>query len=88
MTYHFPRTIFTNRNTIPQQLLHIASEGWEVFKVCICYPINYKRMAEELIDLVHSVETLLRMLAEREKVPVGMIKDCVVKKNRDRGYYE
>lgn len=83
VNFTFPRTNYVNQPLI-NQLQHIKSELDETMQAYQNDPIE--RVAEELTDLYHSVETALRIIDERY-VPVKVIVAQVEKKNRERGYY-
>jgi uncharacterized protein YerC len=52
MSFHeFPRTIFADKNTLEEQMLHIMSEVCEVFESSV-----YDQHME-LADLAHSIQT-------------------------------
>ena len=88
--YRFPRTIFVTRNSIPRQLLHIASELWEVVKALAFG--NLPHAVHEAFDCIHSLETLIRIVVDRawqRGVVINsiLIGQRVEEKNRLRGYY-
>jgi NTP pyrophosphatase (non-canonical NTP hydrolase) len=85
MITHFPRTTFADKNGLWEQLNHIQSELKELFDAYFNEPSG--RVAEEAVDLVHSVETLLHILEERYGVNVDYVRDHVKAKNQTRGYY-
>lgn len=84
--YNFPVTRFTEENIPETQLKHLDSEIAEA---------NYEYIVKdrqsglnECVDIVHSAETLLRILVkEHGKARVLKAIEEVVKKNRNRGYY-
>jgi hypothetical protein len=82
--YRFPETRFTTNGPYVQ-LAHIRSELKELVDAYENEPIV--RVAEEALDLIHSCETLLRILEQRQLVDVPVLHDLVVEKNRLRGYY-
>jgi len=85
MNHHFERTKFVDENGLWEQLNHIQSEVREVFDAYFNEPTG--RVAEEAMDLIHSVETLLHILEERYAVDLDCIRDHVRSKNTARGYY-
>lgn len=85
MTNYFPRTVFVDQNGLFAQLNHIQSELGELFEAYFTEPTG--RVAEEAMDLVHSVETLLHILEERYAVKLDYVRDYVESKNAARGYY-
>ena len=87
MQMNFPRTVFVSTIGLDKQVSHVCSEAIEVYEESIRSPVDYHAMAEELSDLIHSAETCLRILAEREDIPIDHIARSVVTKNRRRRYY-
>lgn len=81
----YPKTIFSETNTIDQQIDHVLSE--------ICEVIREKRGSldffHELADVQHTIETLWNVLDRiyghdfTEKI----IFERIEQKNRERGYY-
>lgn len=89
--FRFPRTRFVGELTVVQQFKHVRSEVDEVWQELEPgYPDRFdgERVAEELIDLIHSAETMLRILEERHGVAVGRVSAGVRIKNYTRGYYD
>lgn len=80
----FPRTKFVTSNGLHAQIAHISSEIAEVNDAFHNEPIE--RVAEELVDLYHSVETALRIIDERY-VCLDAVAEKVAEKNMRRGYY-
>lgn len=85
MIFNFPRAIFVNKNGIVGQCFHIESELREL-QESITEPDIF-HTAEEAIDLLHSIETLLRILEEKHGVDLNDVGDYVQAKNKRRGYY-
>lgn len=85
--YRFPRAKFADTNDINKQVLHTISESREVLAEFNSLTIRYDEIAIELLDLIHSSETALRILAERHNVNVELAKEYVEMKNAARGYY-
>lgn len=85
INFSFPRSRFTN-NPPYIQLQHIKSELEELDQAYMV-EIDINRVAEEAMDLIHSVETLLRILEIRFDIDVDRIKTMVIGKNQARGYY-
>ena len=84
MKYNFPKIRFIEENTLHTQLLHFASECIEIAE-----RIEHGDMwgiTEEVIDMMHSAETWLRIV-ERHGVDVDGEISKVIEKNRKRGYY-
>jgi predicted DNA-binding protein len=84
INFTFPRTTFATSNGLFEQLNHIGSELSEVNQAFLNEPIE--RVAEELVDLYHSVETALRIIDERYVLIVA-VAEKVAEKNLRRGYY-
>lgn len=84
--YIYPETLFVRRNEIATQLKHLESELIEVAKAYNSDE-SQERVAEEVCDLIHSGESLLRILAGRYGVDVSKVQRQVVEKNRKRVYY-
>jgi hypothetical protein len=82
MHYNYPRIKFVESNTIFEQLRHVESELQEI-KDAFCD----EKFIEEIVDLHHSVETLIRILMEQEGVDIEKYRRAVIEKNRKRGYY-
>lgn len=83
MHYNYPRVKFVDSNTIYEQLKHVESELQEI-KDAFCD----EKFIEEIVDLHHSVETLIRILMEQEGVDIEKYRRAVIEKNRKRGYYD
>jgi len=83
--FRFPRTKFVDEKGIVGQTYHIESELEEVWDA-ETLP-DMQRIAEEIVDLSHSVETLLRILAEKHGVDLEAVCAAVIEKNKARGYY-
>lgn len=80
-----PGLKFANAS-IEQQYWHIKSELREVWAELA--KEDWPALAEELVDLQTSCETLLYILKCRHGVDPVAAKEKVQQKNRDRGYYE
>lgn len=84
--YHFRRTKFVGINGINEQLEHIRSEireiEWEIEEGTLFSLLG------EVIDLAHSVETLIRILQEKYNMDIEKARAAVVAKNKERGYYD
>lgn len=88
--FRFPRTRFVDELDFCRQLKHVRSELDEVWQELErLYPdlADPVRVGEECVDLLHSVETLLRILQEKHGVDVGALSAAVRMKNYNRGYY-
>lgn len=84
--FSFPPTVFTKRNDFATQLIHIASEFNEVSKA-FQDGESPERVAEEMIDAIHSLETGLRILQQNRGIDVDVTAAEVMIKNARRGYY-
>lgn len=84
MSYRFPPIKFVT-NSIPKQILHIASELWEVVKAGLHG--DWQHMCVELYDVIHSCETLIRILVIRKGIQPMQAKLKAQDKNDKRGYY-
>ncbi len=86
MKFMFPATKFVRENNIFEQVDHLESELIEVRKAK-----SIEELAEELLDVIHSAETSLRILL-RDKFIIDTdlerIRKKTLKKNRERGYYD
>ena len=85
--WKYPRTKFVDSNLAMQQVEHVISEAREVLGAT-----RPERALEEVIDLEHSVETLMRIMIDwsikvygRDRVPE--FREKVIAKNKARGYY-
>lgn len=85
MTYTFPPTKFATENTASEQLAHINSELDELIDAHLFK--GDKDVVEEALDMIHSIETMLRMY-EACGVDIEDMKDHVIAKNRARNYYK
>lgn len=88
MEFRYPETIFVRINDLDQQADHLKSEAEEVVKSLAEGP---KRITEELVDSIHSAETMIRILLDRQlitKHDIEVIEYKAVEKNRQRGYYK
>ena len=90
--YQFPCSKFVKTTTVPQQLLHITGELWEIVKALLCR--DKEHAIEECYDLIHSTETLVRKLVIKARIednniifPGTVLKEVHIK-NGKRGYYE
>jgi NTP pyrophosphatase (non-canonical NTP hydrolase) len=83
--YQFPRTKFVDENGIVGQLLHVASECMEATEAAQQTDIDHT--AEEVMDILHSCETALRILQEKYGVNINKVARAVQRKNYARRYY-
>ena len=84
--YNFPRTRYVDTNGVYDQMKHMRSEMEEVSMAFYSEP-EIDRLAEEALDLIHSCETMLRILQERRGVNVWEVAIKLEAKNAERGYY-
>lgn len=87
MIYQFPKTKFVT-NDLSDQLGHVTSEALEAME-------SYARdeapveTAIELLDVIHSAETALRILLQQNReLDLDDLHDHVIAKNSARGYYD
>ena len=83
--YLFPRTKFVDENELIPQMMHVESELVEVWETITAE--DKTRTAEEALDAIHSLETLLGILEEKHGVDVAAVALYVEEKNQARGYY-
>lgn len=86
MKYQFPCSRFVETNGVWKQLLHILSEFSEVCRAVVHR--DWEHTVEELWDVIHSCETLLRILEKKYAVKVRSARMWVKEKNDKRGYYQ
>ena len=89
--FRFPATRFVGENSFSAQFQHIRSEVDEVWRELeVAYPdlADPVRVAEELLDVIHSCETGLRILQGKHGVDVWRLSVEVTLKNCHRGYYD
>jgi NTP pyrophosphatase (non-canonical NTP hydrolase) len=82
----FPEVKFVTTNSPWKQLRHLASEVIEV-AVALAKRDRYQA-AKELWDVIHSAETLLRILVKRYQVDAIGAREEILSGNMERGYYE
>lgn len=86
MNYNFPPTSFSTSNSISEQVDHVLSEARELAAhgglVC-------REAMLEVMDLLHSVETLLRIVERTcgEDYVDGLVVETI-SKNAMRKYYD
>jgi hypothetical protein len=89
MSFFWPETKFARENSIADQLEHVFSEVEEVKQALKTPDIDIMAVDMEIFDLHHSLETFIRLLQRFESPEyVQHIRECVIKKNRKRGYYK
>lgn len=84
-TFNFDRVKFVDENGIIGQLAHVQSEVDEVQESA--YTPDIHHTALEAMDCLHSVESLLRIMAEKHGINLNEIRRECDAKNRVRGYY-
>lgn len=88
--FRFPVARFVHTNSVSEQFKHVRGElyeAWEVLEVDYPRLSDPVRFAEELLDLIHSAETELRIVMAEHAVDVDALAVAVEHKNRVRGYY-
>lgn len=86
MIWNFPRVKFCNNGAIIKQISHLRSEVDEAIAAAMTPDIEHTAM--ELMDVLHSAETALRIMAEFHGVNLHKVRrDCELK-NHERGYYD
>lgn len=83
----FPRAKFVDENTVFEQGIRVHDEIYEVLDELSALNIDYFKAAVEAWDVIHAVETQLRILAESHGVDIEAAKVAVIQKNQARGYY-
>ena len=86
MNFTFPRTRFVDTTALYSQLQHLMSEVDELRKAYL--EEETERVAEELMDVIHSAETFARKLQEQRGVNLFDVCRSVERKNMERGYYQ
>lgn len=95
--FTFPQAIFVHSNSAGEQLDHIFSEVDEIQQLGpeledaddVCLEDVRRKVDLEVMDLMHSCQTYLRIRARDKGADhlVGLFNE-VIEKNRRRGYYE
>ena len=85
MIFNFPRTRFVDGGGIINQIDHVYTEITEALEAALT-PDN-EHTAEELMDVIHSAETALRIMQEKHGVNLNEVRRNVERKNFDRNYY-
>jgi len=83
--FRFPRVKFVEHNTLDRQVDHAVGEMLEA--VTALNTESRTRIAEELLDCMHSIETALRIMQEKDGIDLNQLKEYVIQKNKVRGYY-
>jgi len=87
MDWLFPKTVFVDLGTLKGQIEKVESEVFEIHQLLGMKKINLNRVAEEVEDALHALETIRRMLLEKHNVNVYLARVKVVRKNKNRRYY-
>lgn len=87
----FPKTRFVDESGIARQLLHVASEIWEIIKALIVCDLEHA--VHESFDAIGSLETLIYKIIKRAAgkgvtINATLIAYQVKEKNQLRGYYD
>lgn len=85
-TFNFDRVKFVDNNAIINQIKHIESEVREA--IDSAHTPNNQHTALELMDVIHSAETALRILTECHGINLNEIRKECAAKNKVRGYYK
>ena len=86
MIFNFHRTNYVDKNGIFNQLRHIESEIKEAIQAA--QSTDDDHLDDEIMDIGHSWETLVRMRQEYDKRDMSAAKSRVSEKNHSRGYYD
>ena len=81
MKWIFPR--IKTKRTVEQQFSKIKDEWIEYQKAC-----SQTNKDEEAIDILHSVETFLRLQFKDRETELDKLIQKTIAKNISRGYYE
>jgi hypothetical protein len=93
MIYNFPKYIYSDPVTesdIRLQHNKCYEELNEIFYALVRDEESPERVMEETLDLLHSVETLIKMLRDNygfTNRQINLIHGDVIYKNGERGYY-
>lgn len=83
--YQFPKCTKAESNPESTQIVKVLEEVHELMEVQNDDPFNSERIIEETWDVIHAAEGVLR---NYRRDVVEAIRDNVVQKNRERGYYD
>lgn len=81
--YRFPEIV--RKPPLPEQALKVAEEALEMQRAVL--DLDFWAAAMEAMDVIHAAETLLRRLEAWHGIDLDDVRDEVVAKNRERGYY-
>lgn len=84
-TFNFDRTKFVGLNAIINQIAHISAEVDESLEAAMTTDLFH--LAEELMDVLHSAESALRIMKEFHNINLNEVRQAVKSKNKARGYY-
>lgn len=87
MKYNYP-AIYPLPATMGIQVEKIREEFLEFIEVVDTHSPDISRIYEELADVHHAIETFWRALDEAFPGHADKIRQYVIKKNSDRGYYD
>ena len=87
LDFLFPRTVFVDLGTLKGQIEKVESEVFEIHQLLGVKKVNLNKVAEEVEDAILALETLRRMLYEKERVNVYLARVKVNRKNKARRYY-
>lgn len=85
-TYNFDRVKFVDHGGIINQIKHIQSEVNELLEAAMTPDIKHTMV--ELMDVLHSGESLVRIMVEVHGQNPNEALESVKLKNKERGYYE
>ena len=85
MRYNFPALKGLEKLTVGQQLQKIEEEVKELERE-LQRAESFRYIAVEALNIIHACETLLRMLEDVTDIRAAY--SYVIKKNRERGYYD
>lgn len=87
LDFLFPRTVFVDVGTLKGQIEKVESEVFEIHQLLGKKVLNLNKIAEEVEDALQALETIRRMLLEKNNVNVYLARVQVIRKNRKRKYY-
>lgn len=86
LMWHFPPAKKFLNCSLTAQIVQLKSEVKEVQKACRDYGNIDDHFVMEVWDVIHSAETLLRILS-KAGIDITEPKNMVIAKNLQRGYY-
>lgn len=88
--YQFPAMRKLDEWSFGDQVAKVSFETSELVEALLCAEGDMNdilyNVAEEALDVIHSAETLLRIL-EKHGISAGTMRERVIDKNDRRGYY-